>query len=63
MSLTDARLDELLKYARQHGLESEPEHEVGDLQEVIFQCWDHLDCDAKGIIYDYFRTQWLGNGR
>ena len=30
-----------LDAARNHGMESEPDHEIGDLQDLLFELWKH----------------------
>lgn len=36
-------IETLIEAARQHGLDSEPDHEVGNLQRLLRDCWDALD--------------------
>ncbi len=38
-SATDRRLESLLEGARLHGENSEMGHEVGDLAELLSECW------------------------
>ena len=38
MSKTRDRLQDLIDAAEHHGLQSDPAHEVGDLQDVVREC-------------------------
>lgn len=40
--INETSLEELFASARQHGEESDPEHEVGDLQQLVGLCWERL---------------------
>jgi hypothetical protein len=42
-----ATLDRILEAARMHGLDSNPEHEIGDLQQALTACWDVMGEDQK----------------
>jgi hypothetical protein len=44
-------LEHILEAAKQHGEQSEPEHEVGDLQGVLTACWKKLSADDKYDVY------------
>ena len=56
-------LNQLLDYARQHGLESDPEHEISDLQQLLTACWNALDDKARESIYlEYARLWELSTG-
>ena len=35
-------LDDIFEAARQHGVDSEPDHEVGDLQDALTKTWGIL---------------------
>lgn len=35
-------LDALIAAAAKHGEESDPDHEVGDLQDILRACWERL---------------------
>lgn len=41
----------LLDAAEHHGRESEPDHEVGDLQDILFDCWKVMTDDQKKAVY------------
>lgn len=57
MAGRDRRLEALLSAAEEHGEEGEPEHEVGDLQDLARACWERLDAKARREIYDQFRNK------
>ena len=38
---------DLLKAARYHGTESEPDHEVGDLQDVVIAAWSIMSVEHR----------------
>jgi len=40
--VSDHPLWPALNAATKHGVESEPDHEVGDLQDLLFEVWGHL---------------------
>lgn len=40
-------LQSLLDGAQRHGQESEPDHEIGDLQQLLIACWDELPRAAR----------------
>ncbi len=42
MPSPDPLLDALLTAAATHGRESDPDHEVGDLQDILRTAWAHL---------------------
>jgi hypothetical protein len=46
----DEYLDLILAAAEIHGEESDPEHEVGDLQGVIYTMWNVLSDDQKAVV-------------
>jgi hypothetical protein len=46
----DEYLDLILAAAEIHGEEADPEHEVGDLQEVIYEMWSVLTDDQKAVV-------------
>lgn len=48
----DKRLQTLLAAARQHGEDSEPEHEVGDLQQMLSWAWGMLTEENRSKLYD-----------
>lgn len=55
-------VDELLKAATQHGEDSEPDHEVGDLQEFLRAIWSVLDEPKRQQIFalDAVRETYAG---
>jgi hypothetical protein len=49
-------LDEILSAAARHGLASEPDHEVGDLQDALRAAWSLLAPRQRRGLYDaHFR--------
>jgi len=55
-------LEKLMAAARRHGLESDPDHEVGDLQDVLRSCWDRLSPAAREEVFDLYKErvhEWL----
>ena len=48
-------LDKLLASAKAHGENSEPDHEVGDLQDALRIAWDLLDeAKRRELLRRYF---------
>lgn len=48
-----AALDEkITEAAKQHGEDSEPDMEVGDLQEALYAAWKELDPAARQRVFD-----------
>lgn len=43
-------LERMIDAARQHGVESETDHEVGDLQEILRACWEYLPAPARSAV-------------
>jgi len=41
------RIEQIIAAARAHGEDSEPDHEVGDLQEVLRACWSTMTQKAR----------------
>jgi hypothetical protein len=55
-------LEKLMAAARQHGLDSDPDQEVGDLQDVLRSCWDRLSPEARVEIFNQYKErvhEWL----
>jgi hypothetical protein len=50
----DAELAQLWAIAHQHGEDSEPDHEVGDLQELSRLCWGLLTAEQRRIVAAQF---------
>lgn len=44
-------LAKLLAAAEAHGQQSEPEHEVGDLQVLLRSCWERLTPAQQRAVY------------
>lgn len=40
-------VEQILRAAERHGLESEPDHEVGDLQDALREAWDHMTPEQR----------------
>lgn len=56
------QLDTLLAAAQAHGEESDPDHEVGDLQDMLAATWELLSQNARDDVYDDFMElidEWL----
>jgi hypothetical protein len=47
----DKILEDIFQAAKAHGEESEPEHEVGDLQEALSIAWAKLSPEAKREVH------------
>lgn len=43
----DFDLERLIEAARRHGEDSEPDHEVGDLQDILRAAWEQLTPDQR----------------
>jgi len=46
--------DSIVKSAESHGLDSEPDHEVGDLQEALFIAWELLNEKTRKVLVKRF---------
>lgn len=46
------KLQDILDAARQHGLESHPDHEVGDLSIVLRSCWRLMSPEHKRTVLE-----------
>jgi hypothetical protein len=44
-------LNRLLAAAAAHGTESDSDHEVGDLQAILFSCWQRLTIEQQRDVY------------
>lgn len=44
----------ILKSAEKHGSDSEPDHEVGDLQDALSIAWELLDEKARQTLVERF---------
>ena len=55
---------EIMSAADRHGEQSEPEHEVGDLQDAIRLMWGKLTYEQKRAVHnDYFQMHGHWDGR
>jgi hypothetical protein len=55
-------LEKLLEAAAAHGKRSEPDHEVGDLQDILRSCWQLLTSEQQRKAYEKHEeivTEWL----
>ncbi len=43
-------LEEILNSAKAHGEQSDPEHEIGDLQHALVECWRRLTPKARAEV-------------
>jgi len=60
--MTAHLLDQLLDAAEAHGKESEPDHEVGDLRDMLLSCWNRLSHAQRREVYGEHGdlvTEWL----
>jgi hypothetical protein len=48
------KLVQLFEACKVHGEQSEPDHEVGDLRNILRFCWDLLGPVARTEVYDTF---------
>jgi hypothetical protein len=57
-STEDRFLGRILEAAKAHGEQSPPDefgtHEVGDLQDVLRQCWNVMDAERRQAIADHW---------
>lgn len=44
-------IDSLVTAAATHGQESDPDHEVGDLQLILYSCWRRLTPAQQREVY------------
>lgn len=44
-------LDRLLIAASRHGAKSDPDHEVGDLQDILRSCWNKLTSEQQASVF------------
>ncbi len=61
--MTEDLLAQLLAAAEAHGVESEPDHEVGDLQQILFSCWSRLTPAQQREVFREnaeLVAQWVG---
>jgi hypothetical protein len=49
--MSDSLLNKLLDAAEAHGAQSEPDHEVGDLQDILRTCWRRLNSRSQQEVY------------
>lgn len=49
---TERLLDAIVEDATEHGLEGEPDHEVGDLQDLLQDCWERMGEDARWAVWE-----------
>ena len=60
----DDVIEELMAKAKQHGEDSEPDHEVGDLQDLLRLLWRHANPHCRRYFLDDpkmedIREMWL----
>ena len=53
-STEDRFLGRIFAAAEAHGEQSEPDHEVGDLKDVLQQCWNVMDAERRQAIADHW---------
>jgi hypothetical protein len=62
MEETDPRLQQLLDAAANHGMQSDPDMEAGDLAEILIACWSHLNEKQRNWIFEEFKgliEEWI----
>lgn len=47
-----AGVERLIAAAQKHGAESDPNHEVGDLQDALRACWAHLSARGRAHVFE-----------
>ncbi|MBI4951258.1 MAG: hypothetical protein HY908_04440 [Myxococcales bacterium] len=53
-------LEKLLDAAEAHGADSEPDHEVGDLQGILRSCWKLMTAAQRREVYRGEHAELLG---
>lgn len=48
-------VETLISAARAHGRQSEPDHEVGDLQDILRACWAQMAPGDRRAVLEHFR--------
>lgn len=62
--MKNPELEALFLAARTHGQCSEPDHEVGDLQDVLRTCWLKMSTDQRAAVYKehaHLIEEWLSD--
>lgn len=55
--------DRIIAAAQRHGTDSEPDHEVGDLQDALRLCWSRLSTtQQKSVLAEYLQEHPDENG-
>jgi hypothetical protein len=49
-------IEKLIEAAKKHGDEGEPDHEVGDLQEIARYLWSQLPLSSKKTTMEHFES-------
>jgi hypothetical protein len=60
--MATALLGRLLSAAKSHGDQSDPDHEVGDLQALLASCWNRMTPRQRRDVYEAHRdmvSEWL----
>jgi hypothetical protein len=62
--LADGGLEALLASARAHGRQSDPDQEVGDLQEILRACWEVMTPPQRAQVFEAHRDllDWRPSG-
>lgn len=63
MSRKGRYLERLLSEAKRHGQESDPDHEVGDLQDILRECWERLSEAQAKTVFEKFDSARKGKGQ
>lgn len=59
--MKDHTLECILNSAQQHGEDSEPDHEVGDLQDALRIAWELLDGKGRQTLISRFFAEVADN--
>lgn len=44
-------VERIIDAAQKHGEQSEPDHEVGDLQDVLRKCWEEMTVAQRQAVF------------
>lgn len=50
----ETAVEALITKAKEHGEDTEPDMEVGDLQDILRRCWEIMSVDQRTKIYKIF---------
>lgn len=58
-----SEIDRFIAAAEMHGLKSSPDHEVGDLQDMLRTAWEMLSPTARKVFTRSMQMCWIGSMR